>query len=279
MTSQIILFILIRSCLVRYTEIIFHWYRTVRSQASTRSLICKCTLLNYYCETVSTCGTTSITFVKRDFSYYSLFYFQGNRFQPTLLRLQSSVVGGMDKKRFHRVGHSQMCRTFVHERQTPLVHARFEFRLQRSVHRRRLADTLGVFVDKKMLFSCTIFQNRSAKKSCPSVTRATPTRVRTKGSASLCRKDSTSAGAIPVITANIAKTWLTRVTVTRAGTRELANCSKKEDSGKYRRTRRMPDRNICRNNNKKKNSFYFSSRNDFPWLKYCQRLSNIKVQI
>lgn len=94
--------------------------------------------------------------------------------------------------------------------------------------------------------SVYVLQNRSAKKSCPSVTRATPTRVRMKDSANLCRNDSTSAGAIRAITANIAKTWLTRVTVTRAGTRELANCSKKEDSGKYNRTRKTSNRDFCK---------------------------------
>lgn len=42
------LLISIHLCLVHYTEIISHWFRTVHFQASIRSLICKCILSNYY---------------------------------------------------------------------------------------------------------------------------------------------------------------------------------------------------------------------------------------
>jgi len=52
----------------------------------------------------------------------------------------------------------------------------------------------------------SILKNRLAKTSCPSVTRVSPTLVRTKASASLYPKDSTSADATPDITVNIAKT-------------------------------------------------------------------------
>jgi len=62
---------------------------------------------------------------------------QRYRLQPTVLRLRSTVVSGMDKKRFHRVRYSQMCGTQFYEGQTATVHAGFQFRLQRSVQRAR----------------------------------------------------------------------------------------------------------------------------------------------
>jgi len=128
---------------------------------------------------------------------------QRYRLQPTVLRLRSTVVSGMDKERFHRVRYSQMCGTQFHEGQTFTVHAGFEFRLQRSVQRARCFVCIHDCYNK---LSLSILQNRSAKTFCPSVTRASPTLVRTKASASLYPKDSTSADATQDITANIAKT-------------------------------------------------------------------------
>lgn len=123
--------------------------------------------------------------------------------QPTILRLRSTVVSGMDKKRFHRVRYSEMCGTQFHEGQTSTVHAGFEFRLQRSVQR---ALWFVCIHDCYSEINFSILQNRSAKTFCPSVIRASPTLVRTKASASLYPKDSTSADATQDITANIAKT-------------------------------------------------------------------------
>jgi len=157
---------------------------------------------------------------------------QRYRLQPAILWLRSTVVSGMDQKRFHWVRYSQMCGTQFHEGQTSTVHTGFEFRLQRSVQRACWFVTFVCFHDCYNKMSLSILQNRSAKTFCPNVTRASPTLVRTKASASLYPKDSTSADATQDITANIAKTWLMRVTVILAGTRELANCSKKADSGK-----------------------------------------------